>query len=345
MGCDRLIKAGMRSLATSIKAQGVGSAYAELINLLTKYGKDDISITRHGLRHCDILHCHTLDLVSYFCLKRFKIPTIASVHLMPETVDGSLSLPKPFQKMFYSYMISFYRSADYLHIVHPDTAEVLEKYGVSKDRIFWIPNVVAADGFKKISPSQRDELRKKYGYGQDDFVVMGSGQLQTRKGILHFAECARKLPDVKFVWAGGFSFGAISDGHKELKELVNDPPKNLNFTGIITREEVYELLHASDLFFLPSFHEQFSMSILEAAAAGTPILLRDLPPYKTVYKDYYLCGSDTEEFVGHIRKLQSDSEYCARMAELSAEIYETYSEPKIYEMWIDMYSKCASRKV
>lgn len=331
----------MRSLATSVKAQGVGSAYAELIGLLEKYGSDEITFTLHGLRDCDVLHCHTLDPVSFFCLKRSKIPTVASVHFMPETMEGSLHYPKPFQKLFNAYMLSFYRSADHLHIVHPDTAELLEKYGVERDRIFWIPNVVAADGFDQTSDEKREELRKKHGFAPDDFVVLGSGQLQSRKGVLDFAACAEKLPDVKFVWAGGFSFGALTDGHKELKELVKAPPKNLLFTDIIPREEVYELLIAADLFFLPSFHEQFSMSVLEAAAAGTPILLRDLPPYKTVYGDRYLCSDSVEGFVAHIRRLQSDSGYCRRMAERSADIYETYSEPKIYEKWKEAYTSAA----
>ena len=43
---------------------------------------------------------------------------------------------------------------------------------------------------------------------------MGAGQVQTRKGVMDFVEVAKKMPDVKFVWAGGFSFGAITDGHE-----------------------------------------------------------------------------------------------------------------------------------
>ena len=332
----------MRSLATSVKAQGVGSAYVELIHLLTKYGNHEITFSRHGLSQCDVLHCHTLDPVSFLYMKRSKKPTVASVHFVPETMKGSLRLPKPIQQMFNAYMLSFYRSADYLHIVHPDTAKVLENYGISKDRIFCIPNVVAADGFMKISGAQRAELRKKLGYRKNDFIVTGSGQLQTKKGILTFADVARKLPDVKFVWAGGFSFGALSDGHAELKSLLKNPPDNLFFTGIIPRQEVCELLNAADVFFLPSFHEQFSMSILEAAATGTPVLLRDLPSYKTVYGERYLHGSSVEDFVRMIRQLQSDKDYIKHMSVLSEEISEIYGEKKIYEMWKAAYIKCAA---
>ena len=50
---------------------------------------------------------------------------------------------------------------------------------------------------------------------------MGAGQVQTRKGVMDFVEVAKKMPDVKFVWAGGFSFGAITDGHEELKKIMD----------------------------------------------------------------------------------------------------------------------------
>ena len=257
-------------------------------------------------------------------------------------MEGALRLPGPVQRLLNAYMLSFYRSADYVHIVHPDTAQVLEEYGIRRDRIFCVPNVVAADGFMRKNAAQRAELRRKYGYRDDDYVVMGSGQLQTKKGIFTFADVARELPDVKFIWAGGFSFGAMSDGHTQIKALLKDPPDNILFTGIVPRQEICDLLNAADLFFLPSHHEQFSMSILEAAATGTPLLLRDLPSYQTVYGNRYLCGSTVNDFAGLIRKLQNDTDLRLRMSALSGEISDLYSERKIYEMWKTAYLKCSA---
>jgi len=336
-----VIKVGMRSLATSVKAQGVGSAYEEMIHLLAEYGKDEIEILRHGLTRSDVIHFHTLDPVSFLRMKLTRKPTIASVHFVPDTMKGSLRLPKPIQRLFDGYTLFFYRSADYLHIVHPDTADILEKYGIDKKRVFFIPNVVSGKGFTRKNPAERAEIRRRYGYRNSDFVVIGSGQLQTRKGIDTFAQVARKMPDTKFVWAGGFSFGALSDGYPELKSLLKNPPDNLVFTGIVMREEVCDLLNAADLFFLPSYNEQFSMSILEAAATGTPVLLRDLPSYRTVYAERYLCGSTVNDFVGIIRELQGDRERLKHMTRLSGEISEMYSGQRTYEMWKAAYARCA----
>ena len=50
-------------------------------------------------------------------------------------------------------------------------------------------------------------VRKKYGFNATDFIVLGAGQVQTRKGVKDFVEVAKKTPDINYVWCGGFSFG------------------------------------------------------------------------------------------------------------------------------------------
>ena len=35
---------------------------------------------------------------------------------------------------------------------------------------------------------------------------------------MDFFALAKRMPDVEFIWAGGFSFGKISDGYEEIKK-------------------------------------------------------------------------------------------------------------------------------
>ena len=39
---------------------------------------------------------------------------------------------------------------------------------------------------------------------EDQFVVIGAGQVQKRKGIDDFIRLAEELPEITFIWAGGF---------------------------------------------------------------------------------------------------------------------------------------------
>ena len=50
------------------------------------------------------------------------------------------------------------------------------------------------------------QLRQDIGLSENQFVVVGAGQVQKRKGIDDFITLAEELPDITFIWAGGFSF-------------------------------------------------------------------------------------------------------------------------------------------
>ena len=102
-----------------------------------------------------------------------------------------------------------------------------------------------------------------------------AGQLQLRKGIMDFFTLARRMPDVEFIWAGGFSFGKISDGYEEIKKEMEHLPENVRMLGLLDREVMNEVYNMADVMFLPSYEELFPMTILEAMNCRIPILVRD----------------------------------------------------------------------
>ena len=99
----------------------------------------------------------------------------------------------------------------YLVVVNPIFKKELERYGIKKERMVYIPNYVSKTAFYPRPAAERMQLRQQYGIAENAFVVLGIGQVQTRKGVMDFVETARLMPDVTFIWAGGFSFGRITD--------------------------------------------------------------------------------------------------------------------------------------
>ena len=59
----RKIKINMLSYANSVKGQGVGTAYLELMNLLKNNKSFDIDVNK-GLDY-DVMHVHTMDPISF----------------------------------------------------------------------------------------------------------------------------------------------------------------------------------------------------------------------------------------------------------------------------------------
>ena len=334
------IEINMLSSATNVKGQGVGSMYMEQVGLIKEF-PDCFTVYENTVRLSSITHYHTVDF-KFFLIRPFltsKGASVGYVHMLPESVDGSLKLPWLVKKAFYRYMISFYKGMDFLVTVNPYFVDVLsDKYHIPRERITYIPNFVSGKGFHKVSDEKRAEFRRKYNIAPDAFVVMSAGQIQVRKGIFDFLKMAELLPEVTFVWAGGFSFGSITDGYKEMKAVIENPPKNVIFTGIIDREYMNEIFNIADVMLLASFSELFPVTILEGMCVHLPILLRDLPIYKGILADYYLKASEVEGFVSEIKKLKTDKDYYAAASAMSEKGNVFYSKENVVKMWKDFYT-------
>ena len=335
------IRINMLSQATSVDGQGVGSAYLEMVALVKEC--DDIFEVATNSRSgkFDIYHMHTVN-PRYRIRFNKKHVNVAYVHFIPSTLDGSLKMPKLIFKVFKKYVITTYRKADEIVVVNPAFIPPLMELGIKKENITYIPNFVDHEKFHRISDEERNALRDKYGIPRDKFVVMGCGQVQTRKGVLDYVEVAKRNPDKVFVWAGGFSFGKMTDGYKELKAIMDNPPENVKFIGIIPRVEMNGIYNLADMLFMPSLSELFPMAILEAVNSQKPVLLRDLDLYEEILfkdKDCYAIGTNVDEFDQQVKRLAEDKEYYKHYSDGSKAISDFYSKEHVKSIWREYYPR------
>lgn len=226
---------------------------------------------------------------------------------------------------------------DQLVVVNPSFIEKLTAYGIKKEKITYIPNFVSSDTFYKISDS-KENLRKKLNL-DNKFTIVGVGQVQERKGVPDFVKLAKLNPGIQFVWVGGFSFGAITDGYDELKKVIKNPPANLKFPGIVDRDKMNEYYNAADLFLLPSYNELFPMGVLEAFSSGLPVMLRDLDLYYSIIDGYYEPAKDVDDMNKKIINLSQDRKKLEKLEEKSKKAAEYYSERRLAKIWLAYYQK------
>ncbi|GLB47041.1 glycosyl transferase [Philodulcilactobacillus myokoensis] len=340
-----MLRIDMFSTADKVKGQGVGSAYDELIGMLKEHFPKDFQIEINQYNTSDISHYHTINLPFYFStFSKKRGVKIGYVHFLPETLDDSLKLPFLFKIIFYKYVIAFYKRMDHIVVVNPTFIPKLETYGIPKRKITYIPNFVSKKEFYPSSVEEKKLLREEYGYSPNDFIVLGTGQIQTRKGILDFTRLAKANPQIKFIWAGGFSFGQITDGYKQLKRIVDHPPKNLYFPGIVERSKLIDFYNLASLFLLPSFNELFPMSVLEAFSCGTPVLLRDLDLYKQIIGGYYASFDDFYGLNRQVKILEDQPDYLKKLSKLALEASQYYSEDHLAKIWHSFYIAQAGKE-
>jgi len=135
------------------------------------------------------------------------------------------------------------------------------------------------------SRSDNCAVRRRYGLAPGDFVVASAGRLVRQKDyptLLRAMErVARTAPAAKLIIAGG---GPLRDDLETLARRL-DLQDHLVLTGELPRAQVYELLHAVDLFVMCSRWEGFCNALAEAMAAGKPVIASRVGPLPEVVGD------------------------------------------------------------
>lgn len=305
----------------TVQGHGVHTAYNEHFNSLKKI--PNVEVMTNTKEPADIIHIHTVGLYSLkFLLKGKAKKKFVSAHVVPDSFVGSLIGAKYWYPLAKIYLRWFYNRSDGVFAVSAEVVGQLKALGVKKP-IYLMPNSIDTAAFVS-SSKKRGLARRKLKIDKDKFVVVCSGQVQPRKGIDSWLACAKALPEVTFLWIGGIPFKRLAAQHAKMQNLMKTAPKNAFFTGVVDHKDVFEYYWASDLFFLPSYQETFGIVIVEAAAAGLPILLRDNDQYKATFKDWYVAAKTNDQFKEHIKKFQSDRLFYKAYQKKAASISQKY---------------------
>ena len=124
---------------------------------------------------------------------------------------------------------------------------------------------------KPITDKTRDECRKRFGYANDDWVIMCAAAWNCyHKRIDYLIEEVAKIkdPKVKIValWA------ARARSRIKLKNLAEQLLPNRVQWHTLPVEEISQALQTADVFVLPSLNELFGGVLIEAIMFGIPVI-------------------------------------------------------------------------
>lgn len=321
----------------TVQGHGVHTAYDEMASALEK--RDDIEVIRGKFDEevdCDVIHMHTFGTYAWRKMAQDGPKKVVSAHVVPASLVGSIILAKYWLFAARWFLRWFYNRADKVLAVSNMVATTLhEELYVPKEKIEVFYNTIDMKRFVSTA-QQKTAARKKLGIKQDRFVVLGNGQVQPRKRFDVFTRLAQELPDVTFIWVGGIPFKGLGADHAHMQQMINDAPSNLTVTGVISHDDVFDYYRVADVFCLPAEQENHPMCVLEAAGAGLPIILRDIPEYDDTFgNDAIRCQDDG--FAAAIQDLRADKGLYKAQQQKTAAIARRFDSSLAAEKLVDLY--------
>lgn len=272
-------------------------------NYLKALELNEAEVTQDLKGEYDVLHVNLPFLRSLWAIwwaKKRGIKTFISAHATAEDLAGVMRISSwiaPLARRYYRFA---YSRADKVIAPTVYTKNLLIGYGLPSQKIEVLSSGVDISKF---------EVERNYSKKPEDLIIFNVANAIHRKGIDSFVYLAKKFSENKFYWYGKI-FRSIL-----YKHLPRNLPKNLEFKGYVP--DILKVYREGDIFVFPSYEENQGLVILEAAASGLPILIRDLPVYTgwLFNEKNCLMAKNDREFVEQLDRLIKDFELRKRLGE------------------------------
>jgi len=321
-----------------MKATGVHTAFMDHIELLKE--KNDIEVVVNDEGTGDIFHGHTYGLYYLWKGRKYKGRRVFTAHVIPDSIKGSLPLWWLFMPFIRLGLKIVYSYADICIAISPMVEKAIIATG-AKTRIVKIFNPVHVDRWKR-TEGTRKKGRQMLKLTENEFIVLGVGQLTGRKGVEDFLDIAKAIPDIKFVWVGGRHFKGFTEGIKRINKKLTKAGKNVINTGQINLEDMPLIYAAADLMLFPSYQENCPLAPIEAAACGMPVIYRDIEEYRSLYENPYIKAGSIEEFIALTKRMIEDTQFYNEGLKISEQMLRQFDKDIIRKKLISIYQSLLS---
>lgn len=279
---------------------------------------NSVKFTTDPNENFDILHIHLTPFTPYFLFRyRKKVKKIViQCHTTHLDLKNTFILVDLIEVLLPYFIVWMCNDADIVLCPSGYAKTVLEAYGVKK-RIIAISNGVDIKRFKPLKKVKM-QLPKKQ-------TIFSIGMASFRKGIVDFIKIAKHFPECCFIWFGEFPNKFMLSKQFEIRKALANIPKNAIFAGRV--DNILDAYRAGDIFIFPSYGENEGIPILEAAAVGKPVIVRDLPVYDgwLFHERNCLKASNNEEFVNCINMLLEDKKLRLKLVRNGRQLAEKHS--------------------
>jgi glycosyltransferase involved in cell wall biosynthesis len=209
-----------------------------------------------------------------------------------DNLKGSVQLPFVSRSLWLR-AIRGMKQADHVVAVSAATAQETSKIlDISPDRITVTPNGVDP-AFQPLSSEQVAAVRQQHKLASDTLCLLNVGSNHPRKNVLTLLRVVEKLKQQGLP----VCFWKVSaDFTDEQKAFIHTHglASCVSYLGQPTQDELVRIYGAADILIAPSLQEGFGLTILEAMAAGTPVITSNVSAMPEVAGDAAILVEPTD---------------------------------------------------
>ncbi len=247
--------------------------------------------------------------------------------------------------------------------ISDSVAEEYRALGVDETRIRHVPNGVDLDRFG--GTVDRRAVRARHGLDPDGFLFLSVGRNHPKKNYRTLIEAAALLAKDAGV-TRPFELAIVGNGVRELAAAVDDHGLSGRVTLIdqiggqivggeatagdpqLPAPALVELYKAADVFVFPSLLETFGIAIVEAMAAGLPIIAGDSPGCRDVIRrdrdGLLVSPRDPAAMAQAMATLLTNDAKRADLAERAAARAGDFSWDRVVDAYTALYDVSVSKR-
>ncbi len=281
------------------------------------------ALPRNSLIHLHVAQAFSPEIV-YLISKLKGIPYIAHIHLDVDP-SGSLGfLVEPYKKLFLKRVLK--SAAKIICQSEPQKRLIAAKYALPLESIAVIPNGVAEEYF----------VRKRTSRNSVPHLLF-TGRLAAQKNLSLLIEAVSHMQTSVFL-------DIVGEGElrKDIEALIKKYKlQNVQLHGQKTSKELIEFYQSADIFVLPSLKEGVSNSMLEALAAGLPVVASDSPEIRQILGECGVLIQDptATNYARALDALLSNKQAMQDLSILSVQKAHSYTWKNVLDATEDLYKE------
>jgi glycosyltransferase involved in cell wall biosynthesis len=226
-----------------------------------------------GIKRFDIIHLHEFrtvpNVIAHHYVQKYGIPYVVQAHgSVP--IWGRRTLKRVYDILWGHRLID--DAAKLIASTKMESEYYLEM-GARAEQIEIVPNGVELSEFADLPA--RGVFKGKFGLNERR-IILFLGRIDKVKGIdILLKACAHLFPEVNNIH---LVIAGPDDGYlRPLQSLARNLgiAESVLFPGALYGESKLEAYVDADVYVLPSVYENFGITILEALACGTPVIISD----------------------------------------------------------------------